>query len=501
MVSPMSATPRRGSLLEILLSPPALIAFAAFVAFLPALNAGAIWDDVTLFHPNFPSGWDGLRRIWFHPSSLAGEEHYWPVTYTAFWLQRALWLELMVGYHAVNVALHVLCSLLLYKAAREIAPRAALPGALVFAVHPVHVESVAWIIELKDVLSGVFYVAAMLAYLRLRRDSTRFGTGLLLVIALFIAAVWSKSVAVSFPVGLLLVEYYMNGRVGRRAWITSGVTMALGLVLVAFDLSLVNAQEVQALDLSLSDRLAITGRNLWFYPAKLVWPHPLVFFYPKWPLGTSGGWVGGGLIALASIVVIALWLLRCRIGRGPVVAVLFYWITLSPTLGLIPFSFLQFAHAADRYQYLASAGLLLGVGGGLAGMSRQLSPKGIMAAKGVFAVLLLFLTALTFQHSARFHDTETLFRHVLVHNPQSVTALQLTAIASARADNPDEAVTLLTRATALSPEDSQLWYNLAQIERMRGNRAEALRHVQEAIRLKPDYATALSLRDQLTSAP
>ncbi|PKO14653.1 hypothetical protein CVU37_14255 [candidate division BRC1 bacterium HGW-BRC1-1] len=484
-----------------MISPLFLIALVAIIAFLPAINGGAVWDDATLFQPGFSTGWNGLGRIWFHPSSLAGEEHYWPITYTAFWLQRAMWLDLMVGYHLVNVALHVVCCLLLYRAAREIAPQAALPGALLFAVHPVHVESVAWIIELKDVLSGVFYVAAMLAYLRLRRDSGRLWPGLLFVVGLFIAAVWSKSVAVTFPAGVLLVDYYMSGRIHRRAWITAGITAAIGLALMAFDLSLVNAREVRALDLSWGDRIAIAGHNLWFYPAKLAWPHPLVFFYPKWALGANAPLAGGALIALAGLTLVALWLMRGRIGRGPVVALLFYWVTLSPTLGLIPFSFLQFAHAADRYQYLASVGLLLGVGGAMVAISRRLSQKGILAAKVAFAALLLALMTLTWQHSARFHDTNTLFRHVLLHNPESVTALQLTAIASVKSGDLEEAVELLTRATGLAPEDSQFRYNLAQIERMRGNRGQALRHVQEAIRLKPDYATALRLRDQLTSAP
>ena len=170
-----------------------------------------IWDDLMMVGTPAVRDATGLRQIWFSPGEIDAEVHYWPLVYSTFWLQHKLWGFAPAGYHVVNVLLHAASTLLLWRLLRRLAVPGAWIAAAVFAVHPVHVESVAWVIELKDVLSGLFYLPAALAWIRFEtkpRPSPYVAT-----LALYVAGMLAKSVVMTLPVALLIRQWWQRGRV------------------------------------------------------------------------------------------------------------------------------------------------------------------------------------------------------------------------------------------------------------------------------------------------
>ena len=269
---------------------------------------------------------DGLRSIWLAPAEIEKERHYWPLVYSSFRLEHKLWGLQPAGYHAVNIFLHLLNCLLLWRLLLRLQVPGALLIAAVFAVHPLHVESVAWIIERKDLLSALFYLGAVLAWLRLV-EVERVGP-YLLVALLFTAGLLSKSVAVTLPLALLIVQWWRGGRVTRLDLLRVAPLLVVGAAITAADLAFYR------------------GRN----------PLELVVIYPLWEIDARSlpGW---GYVVAAGLTP-ALWLARKRIGRGPLVGAAYFALTLGPVLGFVDYGYMQLSFVADRFQYLAGIGVL-----------------------------------------------------------------------------------------------------------------------------------------------
>ena len=286
-------------------------------AYAPALQANYIWDDddhVTK-NPTLRS-LDGLRQIWFLPTALP---QYYPAVHTTFWLEYHLWGLHPVGYHLVNVLLHACNALLFWRLLVRLAVPGAWLAAAILAVHPVEVESVAWITERKNVLSLALSLAAILAYLRFspfemrrRRRSCsaagRYGWYASALI-LFAVALLSKTVVASLPAVLLVLAAWKRSRIGRRdvapllPFFLLGT--CLGLATVWLERMHVGAAG-EEWDFTILDRVLMAGRALWFYAAKLAWPQPLAFFYPRWQVDDRVWWQY--LFPFASLAVIAaLW--------------------------------------------------------------------------------------------------------------------------------------------------------------------------------------------------
>ena len=210
------------------------------------------------------------------------EAHYWPLVYTTFWLEHKLWGFASAGYHIVNVLLHLANTLLVWHLMRRLAVPGAWMVAAVFAVHPLHVESVAWVIERKDVLSGLFYLAAVLAWMRFV-DQPRRGryAGAL---ALYVAGLLSKSIVVTLPVALLIWHWWKQGRVTSTDLLRLVPFCVVGLVITVGDLSFSRSVEPLSLGYSLTERTLIAARALWFYAEKLLWPSELAVIYPLWDI-------------------------------------------------------------------------------------------------------------------------------------------------------------------------------------------------------------------------
>ena len=318
------------------------------------LWGGLIWDDFIWSQSRAVLEWSGLSTIWSWPSRIEREVHYWPLTYTTFWLEHKIWGLAPAGYHVVNVLLHLLNSLLVWRLLLRLAVPGAWVAAAVFAAHPLHVESVAWIIERKDVLSGLFYLTAVLVWLRFLEQPRPWRYGLTLL--LFVAGLLSKSIVVTLPAALLIVQWWKDGRIAVRDLRRVAPFFLVALLITAVDLSSIGSRH-SLLDYSLPERMLVASRALWFYAGKLAWPTDLAVIYPRWDISLGDPWAWlylAGATALAA----TLWFMRHRVGRGPLAGALFFAVTLSPVLGFVNHGYMKYSFVADRFQYLAGIGVI-----------------------------------------------------------------------------------------------------------------------------------------------
>ena len=492
------------------------------VSYLPAmLWGGFVWDDRIITNSEPVQEVSGLWKIWFSPSAIGEEGHYWPLVYTTFWLEHKLWGYAPAGYHVVNVLLHLANVLLLWHLLRRLAVPGAWVVAAVFAVHPLHVESVAWIIERKDVLSGLFYLAAALAWMRFveQPNPRRYACSL----ALYAAAMLSKSIAITLPAAFLIWHWWKQGRVTSVDLLRIVPFCVVGLVITVGDLSFYQSVEPLSLGYSLTERTLIAARALWFYAGKLLWPTNLAVIYPLWDIRVADPLAWGYLIAAIALVA-ALWHFRPQLGRGPLAGALFFAVTLLPVLGFVDYGYMQYTFVADRFQYLAGIGVLAVVIGMAACGVGRLSDLWQKGALGVAAMALVVLGMMTWRQASVYRDNETLNRHIIALNPQArdahlnlgillynqaryEEALEVARIAVEQ--RPDyskthdylgailnalgrfeEAETHLRRAIALNPQEKYAHFNLGNTLCEQGRYEEALDVARVAVEQRPDFAKA-----------
>ena len=399
----------------------AALCVLVLVSYLPAMLWGDfIWDDLVMIGTPAVREATGLRQIWFSPREIEAEVHYWPLVYSTFWLQHKLWGFAPAGYHVVNVLLHLANTLLLWQLLRRLAVPGAWLAAAVFAVHPVHVESVAWVIELKDVLSALFYLSAALLWIRFEAEPRP--SRYVATLALYVAGMLAKSVVMTLPVALLIRQWWQRGRITPTDLLRLGPFFLVGAGIMVADLSFNRSQGVGGFDYSIIERGLIAGRALWFYLGKLFWPLDLGGIYPHWEVAAADP-LGWAALAAAVGIVPTLWLLRRRIGRGPLAGVLFFGVTLAPTLGFVDYNFMLFTFVADRYQYLACIGIIPVVVGAAVHGVRAIGDAHRVrhtALKGALVVsLLAVLATLTWQQASLYRDGITFFNYVISRNPQA----------------------------------------------------------------------------------
>ena len=389
----------------------ALIVLGTFAAYAPVFHAGFIWNDSDYVTGPALQPWSGLGRIW---TELGATEQYYPFLHSAFWVEHRIWGDSALGYHLLNVALHAASAVLLLVLLRRLAVPGAWLAASVFALHPVCVESVAWISEQKNTLSTVFYLGATIAWLGFsdvrRRD--RYALASLL----FVLAVLSKTVTATLPAALLVLAWW---RTGRLSWRRDAVPLlpwfAFGAVAGLFsgwvERHYIGA-EGSAFALSGLERLLLASRATWFYAGKLVWPADLIFFYPRWTITSEDvaayGYLLGALCVLAGLAALV------RRSRAPLAGALFFAGTLFPTLGFFNVYAFIFSYVADHWQYLASLGLIVPLCAGFAWATRRLAAQARLAAA---AALLAVLAGLTWRQAGMYNDMETFYRTTIAKNP------------------------------------------------------------------------------------
>ena len=467
------------------------LALLAVGCYVPAFLAGFVWDDEILNQALAVRDWDGLGRLWFRPSEIRDEGHYWPLVYTSFWLEHKLWGFAPAGYHAVNVLLHAANVLLLWRLATRLAVPGAWLVAAVFAVHPLHVESVAWVIERKDVLSGLFYLCAFLAWLRFAEAPGRGGRHYVSALALFVLGMLCKSIVVTLPAALLIARWWKEGRVTGADVLRVAPFFAVGAAIALADLSFYNAREPLSLGYTAAERLLIAARALWFYVGKLLWPVDLAVIYPHWEVG-AGDLVGWAFVAASVALAAVLWFFRHRIGRGPLAGGLFFAATLLPVLGFVDYGYMQFSFVADRHQYLAGAGLIaVAVGSAAHGAGRL--PAGLWrrGAAAAAAAVLMVLAALTWRHAEVYRDEVTFFAHIVAHNPEARGAQQNLARALLAARRPEEALAASRAAVEQAPDDVKAHVNGGVALIRMGRLDEAEEWLRRALAIDPRHPVVL----------
>lgn len=481
-----------------------LFLLVTLATYLPALDGEFIWDDDA--HVTAPAlrALDGLWKIWVDPRAT---QQYYPLTHSAFWLQYQVWGVNPIGYHIVNVVLHAIGALLLWRILERLAIPGALLAAAIFALHPVQVESVAWITELKNTFSGVFYLGALLAYLRFdppgasppvaddhgALTDSRDWRFYALALVLFVCALLSKTVTASLPASILLIVWWKEGRLRWRRHMMPlipffALGVPLGLTTAWFERHLLGA-EGDAFTLTWVDRGLIAGRALWFYAGKVLWPVNLIFVYPRWNVDRAAWWQY--LFPAAALgTVVALAALRGRLGRGPLVAVLFFGGTLVPALGFFNVYPFVYSFIADHFQYLASIGLIVMgaalLATGLARLGLWRTPAGY----AICAAVLLALATLSWRQAHLYRNVETLYRDVIARNPRGSMAYTNLGGYYWQQGRYAEAIELYRTLITIRPDSPRAYSNLGIIYASQGRYAEAIALYRKALAIRPDFAAA-----------
>lgn len=460
-------------------------------AYLPALRAGFVWDDddYVTENPMLRSA-DGLRRIW---SDTSATPQYYPLTHTTFWIEYHLWGLRSVGYHAVNVGLHAAASLFIWTALRRLRVPGAWLGAALFALHPVNVESVAWVTERKNVLSGALYAASLVAYLRFsgidaQGESRPYAQprAYALAFALFVGALLAKTVTATLPFTLALILWWRRGRLVARdaAWLAPMVAVGTALACVTAYLERFQIGTAgEDWGLSPLEHVLLASRIIVFYLRKLAWPVDLTFIYPRWSIAADDPAAYAYLAGVAALGV-ALWAARGRLGRGPVVACAHFVVALAPALGWFYVYPMRYSFVADHFQYLASIGPLA-FAGAIAwwGAGRVKRAPGLRYA--ACAALLLALGVLTASQARIYESLEVLWRDTLRKNPDAWAAHNNLGAMLGERGELDEAARHLERAVALKPDHAGAYANLGVVHARQGRIDEAIVDLSRAADLDP----------------
>jgi tetratricopeptide (TPR) repeat protein len=424
--------------------------------------------------------WGGLGDIWLRPTATP---QYYPLVHTTYWLEYRLWGLHPAGYHAVNVGLHFLTSVVLWRILALLGVPGAWLGAALFAVHPVGVESVAWVTERKNTLSGLFAAVAVWQWLQWRfappTDDPRAAAGTDaasrrkaygLATAAFAAAMLSKTVSITLVGVLPVIAWWKRGRLERPDLVSMLPWLAIGLPLalltVWMEKTHVGAVGA-AFALTPAERILVAGRAICFYAGKLLWPHPLLFFYERWELDAAAPWQWAFPAAVGAVAG-TLWLARSRTGRGPLAVLLLFAGLLFPALGFFDVYPFQFSYVADHFQYHAAAAFLAGVAAGFALLfSAESAPAGLRRVSlPLAAAVLLGLAGLSARQCTFYKDEATLYGHVLAHVPTSWCALNNLGFLEQSGGHPRAAEQLFERAAAAAATAEQRSRSLACLARL-----------------------------------
>jgi Tfp pilus assembly protein PilF len=464
-----------------------LLTATILLVYFPAMRGGFIWDDEAhVTRPDLRS-LHGLWRIWF---DLGATQQYYPLLHSAFWFEHRLWGDGVVGYHLLNIFFHVSSVFLLLEILRRLNIPGAWLAAAIFALHPLQAESVAWIAEQKNTLSGVFYLGAMLAYLRFDQD--RRTLLYLVALGLFVLGLLTKTVTATLPGALLVICWWQHGRVSWRRdvvpvipWFVLGGTAGLGTAWI--ERKFIGAQGV-AFDMTFLHRLLLAGRVIWFYLGKLLWPAGLLFIYPRWEVNPSVWWQYLFTIAAVALVVV-LWLIGRR-WRGPLAGFLFFIGSLFPALGFLNVYSFQYSFVADHFQYLASLGIIVVVAAGIAETLARMQPRAYRLGQVLCVMLLGTLATLTWGQTGMYKNLETLYQTTLEGNPACWLCHNNLGIFLNENGRRREAIVQYEATLHIKPDDFFAHNNLGNALAREGLISAAMDHYEAALRLQPNYPEA-----------
>jgi tetratricopeptide (TPR) repeat protein len=458
-----------------------LIVLLTGAVYLPALRGGFIWDDRLLITENqMIRAGDGLYRLWLTTEPA----DYWPLTSTLWWLEWRLWGDNVTGYHAVNVALHAANAVLIWFVLRRLNIPGAWLAAILFAIHPVNVATAAWISEQKNTLSMLFCLLAVLSYLQFDEQGRWRWYGLSL--AAFLLALLSKTAVVMLPVAILGCVWWRHDRVRRRDAFCSApffaLSLVLGLVTIWFQHRNVVAGDVVRPDGWLA-RLVTAGWVPWFYLGKAVLPLDLIAIYPKWRVDSSLwvsylpglvwiGWLGLG------------WIWRKSWGRPLSFGLGYFVVMLAPVMGFVDQGFHRYSWVADPWQYHAIIGVIaLAVAAG----RRIFCPE---VGRAVAAAVVVAFSLATWERCLIYADDGALWRDTVARNPGAWLAHNNLGVAAAREGRIEDALAHLEEAVRLEPNYAPLRCNWGNALLRAGNFPAAIEQYKHALRIKPGLVEA-----------
>jgi tetratricopeptide (TPR) repeat protein len=467
-----------------------VLVLSTIVAYQLAWHAGFIWsDDEYVTQNKLLTDPDGLRRIWF---SLDSPSQYFPLVYTVFRLEYAFWGLNPAGYHWVNILLHSANALLVWRLLRVLGIPGAWLAAALFALHPVQVQSVAWITELKNVLMGFFFLLALLAWVRfLEERPERIWKYYRHALFFYALALFSKTTACTLPAAMLLILWLKKKPIDvrRLAQMVPFVAMgiAMGLVSIWWERHH-QGTEGEFFALGPIQRILLANHAIWFYFGKLLWPAQLVFSYPRWTISAANPFDYFWLLLTAAFAAVV-YFVRPYVGRSVEVAALFFVTTLGPMLGLIMVFTFHYTFVADHYQYLACLGPLTLAAAGLTKAFDRLDKRSLVPP-AVSGALLFTLGTLTWRQCAMYRDSDTIWLSTVALNPRSWMAHNNIAISLHHAGRLNEAVLHYQKALEINPGFGERHYNLANALVQLGRRTEAVDHYEKALEMNPRHVAA-----------
>jgi tetratricopeptide (TPR) repeat protein len=463
----------------------ALIIFLTLAVYLPAMTSGFVFDDNHYItdNPMVKAG-DGLHRFWFTTEA----PDYYPLTWSAWWVEWRLWGDNATGYHVVNVLLHAVNAVLAWTILRRLMIPGAWLAGLVFAIHPVNVATVAWVSEQKNTLSMLFYAVAILLYLRFDEGGRWRWYGLSL--AAFMLALLSKTAVVTLPVVLLGCVWWQRGRVRRRDLMYAMpffvLSLVLGLATILFQYNHVLKGHTVRTAGFLS-RLAGAGWVPWFYLNKTFLPLNLTVIYPKWDINASS-WISyvPGMVLVGCFTLS--WWKRNTWGRPLLFALGYFVGTLFPVLGFFDQGFYQYSLVADHWQYYSIVGAIaLAVATGVT-ICRQMGQWGRYLGGVVGVAVLIALGAATWGRAGVYRAPETLWRDNVAKNPNAWAAHNSLGMAFKGQKRYEQAVEQFREALQYKPNYLEAHTNLGVTLSILKRYEEALDQFQQALLIEPDSA-------------
>src|SRR5215471_19220115 len=476
-----------------------VLAVVTIFAYRPAWHGGFLWDDDDYIINNelltAPHGW---QRIWF---SLDSPSQYFPLTYSTFRFEHALWGLNTTGYHWVNLLLHVGNALLVWAVLAHLRVPGSWLAAAIFALHPVQVESVAWITERKNVLMGLFFLLTLLAWVAFVEERTRRPwIFYCLAVTCYVLALSAKATACTLAAALFLILWLEKKQITMRRLIQilPFVVLGIGMGLVAVWWEHYHQGTNRGLFTFLSpiERILVASRAVWFYLSKVFWPSNLTFIYPRWNISptnlTDYIWLIAGIAAC-----VAIYFSRRYFGRSVEVAAAFFVATLSPVLGFIMLFTFRYTFVADHYQYLACIGPIALASAGIVNLSDKFAQyRGVVVSVALFVVASLGM--LTWRQAAMYTDIETLWRTTLARNPECWMAHTNLGLVLLQQGKIDDGIAHYRSALQMQPDSWDAEYNLGTALVRKGQVDEAIQHCERAVAMRPtDPDAQVSLGDAL----
>jgi protein O-mannosyl-transferase len=474
----------------------ALIIALVISVYWPAISGGFVLDDEGLLteYPIFHTP-SGLYRIWFTTDA----PDYWPLTYTGFWIEWQLFDKHTTGYHVVNITLHIAASLLLWAVLRKLKIPGAYLAVLLFAVHPINVQSVAWIIQLKNTLAMVWLLLSTWLYLKSEgrfaaatteaSADSRFPTPdpwYCLSLLAFILALLSKGSVATLPAILLVIIWWQRG-IAKRDLMRLAPFFALAVAFVAVNIWFQAHANTQVIRHATPlQRILGAGAVIWFYLYKALAPFDLAIVYPSWDIDPTSllWWLP---LAAAVAVTILLWRARrTRVGHPLLFAWVYFCIALIPVMGLTDVGFMRFSLVSDHYQHIAIIGVITLVAASVCTLRNRV-PAALADVIAVLAAASVALLAvLAHNQAGLYRDAITYYKAALEKNPDSWLLHGNLGDALVLAKEYKKAIPELREALRINPDCADAHQYLAIALGSTRQWEEAIEHYRRAITLSPN---------------